>query len=610
MSGGFDGLSNLLDKRRLLGAAAAACLCAAAARAGVLRVDAGLATGAGNGQSWADAYRGPAALATALAAAAPGDEVWVKAGTHRPTTGTSRDASFLLEDGVALYGGFAGGETLREQRDPAANATILSGDLGVPGVAADNSYHVVDARGAGTGAVLDGFVVRDGNADGANVYRDSGGGILCVAWQGAVSSPLVRDCRFVANRAAVDGGGAYINADLASALCSPVFLDCVFEGNSAGARGGGARARVWSAARFERCVFKSNSAPRGGGIDTGSATPLLVVCSLFSGNSATSASGGGGAYVDSSFAPGDAQFVNCTFHGNSAPAGDGGGLLTAATAPVAWNCVLWANSGAGGAQTSSAQVRGLVQAQPARWSIVMGGAAGQGNLAADPRFVDASAGDFRLRLDSPGVDAGTNAALPASVLLDLGGAPRRSDEAAVPDSGNGTAPLVDIGAHELRVPLVASYCAGDLFSAGCPCGNNSAAGADEGCLNSLGVGARLGWSGSARISADTFVLLGAQLPDSTALYFQGTLATNAGLGLPFGDGLRCAGGTTTRLAVKAASGGVSQYPQAGDAPVSVRGAVLAPGSVRNYQVWYRNSAGYCTPQPFNLTNGLEVRWEL
>jgi hypothetical protein len=55
-----------------------------------------------------------------------------------------------------------------------------------------------------------------------------------------------------------------------------------------------------------------------------------------------------------------------------------------------------------------------------------------------------------------------------------------------------------------------------------------------------------------------------------------------------------------------ASGGVGSLPQGG-APLSVRGAVLDSGE-RFYQLWFRNSAGFCTSAPFNLTNGLRVTW--
>jgi hypothetical protein len=73
-------------------------------------------------------------------------DIWVAAGTYRPDQ--SRDVgpltaspycppygdcdktrSFYLLDHVAIYGGFAGGETDFQERDVQANVTILSGDL-------------------------------------------------------------------------------------------------------------------------------------------------------------------------------------------------------------------------------------------------------------------------------------------------------------------------------------------------------------------------------------------------------------------------------------------------------------------------------------------------
>jgi hypothetical protein len=117
-------------------------------------------------------------------------------------------------------------------------------------------------------------------------------------------------------------------------------------------------------------------------------------------------------------------------------------------------------------------------------------------------------------------------------------------------------------------------------------------------------------SGSARIAGDTLVLTGSGMPNSSCLYFQGTTQLSGGLGVVFGDGIRCAGGTVIRLGTKANSGGMSQYPAPGDASVSVRGQVVTPGSVRTYQCWYRNAAAFCSADTFNLTNGLQVTWEL
>ena len=148
-----------------------------------------------------------------------------------------------------------------------------------------------------------------------------------------------------------------------------------------------------------------------------------------------------------------------------------------------------------------------------------------------------------------------------------------------------------------------AYCFGDGSGAACPCGNTSAVGANEGCVSSLGVGGKLVGSGFASLVSDSIVLSGSGMPNSNALYFQGTTQ----IGAAFGDGVRCAGGTVIRLGTKLNSAGASQYPAPGDLSVSVRGNITAPG-VRNYQAWYRNAAAFCTASTFNLTNGVSVTW--
>jgi hypothetical protein len=152
-----------------------------------------------------------------------------------------------------------------------------------------------------------------------------------------------------------------------------------------------------------------------------------------------------------------------------------------------------------------------------------------------------------------------------------------------------------------------TFCYGDGSATACPCGNASPAGAEAGCLSSLGGGATLRAAGSASVANDSLVLQGGAMPNSNALYFQGTTRLSGGAGAVFGDGLRCAGGTVIRLGTKLNAAGSSQYPGAADARVSVRGLVPA-GATRTYQAWYRNAAAFCTPSTFNLTNGVEVAW--
>ncbi len=153
-----------------------------------------------------------------------------------------------------------------------------------------------------------------------------------------------------------------------------------------------------------------------------------------------------------------------------------------------------------------------------------------------------------------------------------------------------------------------AYCFGDgvLNATPCPCANSGASG--RGCANSVNAsGARLSASGVPSIASDTVVLAADGMPDSSALYFQGTSRTAGGFGAAFGDGLRCAGGSIVRLATTANAASASQYPRAGDPSISVRGAVQS-GDVRTYQVWYRNAAAFCTSSTFNLTNGVQVVW--
>lgn len=153
------------------------------------------------------------------------------------------------------------------------------------------------------------------------------------------------------------------------------------------------------------------------------------------------------------------------------------------------------------------------------------------------------------------------------------------------------------------------YCLGDGTGAACPCGNVSASSAAAGCLNSLGVGGALRANGVAGVYGDSLVLRASALPNSTALFFQGTTRTQGGAGLVFGDGLRCASGTLVRLATKSAVNGQVSYPAGNEQGIAARGHVSLPGT-RTYQVWYRNAANYCSASTFNLTNGVMVSWQL
>jgi len=165
-------------------------------------------------------------------------------------------------------------------------------------------------------------------------------------------------------------------------------------------------------------------------------------------------------------------------------------------------------------------------------------------------------------------------------------------------------------------PPGVGFCFGDGTGLTCPTTPGCVGGpffgiAGNGCGNSLfpTVGTNLAGTGSASISNDTVSLVATNTPNSSVLFFQGTVqaGTPAGNGTAFGDGKRCAGGTVIRLGTKTAAGNTTSYPQGGDLSVSVRGNVLAPG-IRTYQAWYRNAAAFCTASTFNLSNGYQITW--
>jgi len=351
-----------------------------ASAAGILYVD-WQATGANDGSSWPDAFT---SLQSALMAAGSGDEIWVASGSYRP--GDERIDSFNLKTGVAIYGGFAGTETARHQRDWVEHATILSGDVDASG---DNdSYHVVTGSGVNATAILDGFTVTAGRADGDSPH-DSGGGIY-----NAAGSPTFRNLVFKGNLASF-GGGIY-NLDSSPTLVNALVLD------NSGTDGGG--------------MYNTNSSP-------------FVINVTFSGNGVTK---NGSAIANIS---------------NSNPS------IT--------NSILWGNK-----SPSLHQIYDENSTPNISYTDIQGPPKpGPGNLNSNPQFVDVSNRDFRLQADSPAIDAGDNAALPADssdldgdsntaekLPYDAMSGQRFIDDPAMPDTGTGTAPIVDMGAYEFQYP--------------------------------------------------------------------------------------------------------------------------------------------------------------
>ena len=286
--------------------------------------------GSMDGSSWDNAHAG---VQAALAAAEPGDEIWVAEGTYKPSVPTGRDATFQLKDGVALYGGFAGNETSLSQSDWVDHVTILSGDIGVEDDSDDNSYHVV--KGCDN-AVLDGFTITRGHAndvvDYDNIERSFGGGMANFG-----TSPTVRNCAFFDN--AADSGGGMVNFS-----GNPTVTNCMFEGNTAILYGGGMWSRI-SSPTMTDCTFSDNDAEHGGGMSNDECSSLRVTDCIFSGN--VSEYGGGMDNYDSS-----PTVTGCVFSANlagwlnpdgSVGGGEGGGMYNFGGSPALTGCTFEEN---------------------------------------------------------------------------------------------------------------------------------------------------------------------------------------------------------------------------------------------------------------------------
>ncbi len=468
---------------------------------GIIYVDADAPGPTHDGSTWDYAFT---TLQPALDAAGPGTQIWVAEGIYTPTEeyGGSGDRykSFQLINGVAIYGGFDPtlGVVDFGDRDWEAHATILSGDIGTAGDSSDNSYHVFyhpDGTDLDSTAILDGFTITGGNANDDFGSASQGGGMHNYG-----SSPTLTNCTFYANLASTNGGGMY-NSSSSTALTnatfernsaligggvfnyssSPTLVNCTFEGNTA-TDGGGMR-NSESSPTLTDCTFVDNSASNhGGGMYNGSlSSPMLTGCT-FSANSA--GDGGGGMLNWSSSSP---TLMNCTFIGNSADGGGGmcnvnyssptltncifsdnwadygGGMYNANNcSPVLTNCTFYINSatslGGGGIYNYDSEPTvtnsvlwgdnpdeiansNLFLSPLVTHSDIQGGYDGEGNINADPLFLDPYSWDLHLGPNSPCIDVGDNGA-PALPLYDFDGDDRLRD-----GDGDGTA-IVDMGVDE------------------------------------------------------------------------------------------------------------------------------------------------------------------
>ncbi len=389
------------------------------AHAEVRYVDAS-ASGAIDGTSWADAF---AHLQDALAVAQDGDEVWVAAGTYKADQGAAqtpgdRNATFTMINGVAIYGGFAGGEIDLAQRDPVTNATILSGDLLGDDIAElgaglacystenvtatsgcealfdveppggdgdvdsadlnidDNTLRIVTGTGTDSTAILDGFHVTAGNADVFGVTQ-SGGGITL----GGISAAQIRNCVIRQNHSVRFGAGIVSNGPVSLINCrieenrtgekgggwsssggAPLAQGCTFERNVVNDTigflgwGGAFFSNSSDGTRLSNCVFKDNYANNpGGALHLRGGVPIVENCHFE--RNLSSQSGGAISLVNEC----DAQIFGCTFIENDVSQA-GGGIQVTEGRPVIQSCTFERNTcGGGGGAVSTGVQQGDVE---------------------------------------------------------------------------------------------------------------------------------------------------------------------------------------------------------------------------------------------------------
>lgn len=427
----------------------------------------------GSGNSWADARSD---LKTAMDEASEGTQIWVAEGIYLPHS-TDRNASFILKNGVEVYGGFpATGEPGLADRDPQLYPTVLSGDIGATTAENDNAFTVIQSIN-NSNSTLDGLTISDGNAnrqgDNQPELQTSGGGLYIAATtpnQAFVT--VVNNCIFENNHAG-SGGAVFITGNNSS-TASPIFESCIFRNNSGefggairnvatdtgsnnsffanctfsqnqGLETGGALDNLANNGTmgliFNACLFSENNSPVGGAMfnfpNEGSLNAQATNC-IFYANTAES----GGALDNFAFGEDAINFTitNCTFTANVADVGAalstfGGGVLLNINNSIFWDNQV-ANSGGATANNFAGGVTNF------SFSLIQEGSCDENGFVANcgnmifnqnPLFVNPVGLDFTLAPCSPALDMGTSSGVP---LEDFNGNDR--------SFGNG----IDLGAVE------------------------------------------------------------------------------------------------------------------------------------------------------------------
>ena len=243
-------------------------------------------------------------------------------------------------------------------------------------------------------------------------------------------------------------------------------IECVFEGNKAQYGGAGLLEGGWPT--FVNCEFFANhSVGPGGAFRISAEFPYFGGCA-FRANVAEA--GGGVLDINRPSVDEFAAFIeNCAFVDNANTVGTDFLNLGDSAIAIVQNSIFWQPvNGSGpkisvGAGATLIAERNCIQGLATTiYSDPTATVELRKNTGADPRFVDALGldgiigtedDDLRLRAFSPCIDAGQMVFLPSlwqPSSLDLGGLLRFVDDPAMPDSGAGSPPVIDIGPYEYQ----------------------------------------------------------------------------------------------------------------------------------------------------------------
>jgi hypothetical protein len=252
-----------------------------------------------------------------------------------------------------MKGGYSGsGDT----REPETYLTYLDGDIKTPSDSSDNSYHIVVANDSlitPENCRLDGFVVRNANADGSSADDKAGAGIFV-----AYACPLVYGCTITNNAATTQGGGV-LCLDAVSSTAPAQFRNCLISGNqvTSASLGSGGGLFTNSHVTLINTTIQDNTSERhGGGIGvlmqgTANAKVTLINCRLSTNQADPEHENGGAGGGIFTFPDGrgcDLILTNCLFSENTSH-NNGGGLSISETAMDMTNCtIVDCSSGYGG----------------------------------------------------------------------------------------------------------------------------------------------------------------------------------------------------------------------------------------------------------------------